>query len=621
MGELLNVTDRTVKNDIKNLREELQIFSNYLKIESKPSLGYALIIDDIEIKNELKKYYRIYQPQIVDTELDRRVNFIIRHLLSLNEDEYLKLEMIYDELYLSVHSNLKKGLTKVKEYLSLYGLNLTMKPYYGMKIEGSEIAKSMMTIRMYKYFDKQAKIDFHIPSYNKLFHISSDEYTKIKHVLYQNIRESNVVFSDIYAERLLIYVIYFSNLKCKARKENLKNEINNLNVSLFVEKTEEYKFVTKFNENLKITYPKYVMDEYFEKFLTMVAIMSIDLYRYIDCNVSRYGKLISITDEIIVTIDNYFKEKLHLSVYNDPTCYKDLTKLMIPISLKVFLNISDDVDLGFYNMDVQSNKPLLYYYIEDMADVFFDIHSYRFSTREKYLIYNVIKGMFDRMEMPTRPLKIALIAINGRLSTQNIKFNLKHHFSHLIDRIDTRMLYDLEMEDPENLDYDYYLCMDYGKNMSIPFRPIYYADEEMSESEYYENLSTIFHASYDYDVHLPEIKIKNISSKSRFQPIIAESIKKDMHYKDHFVLDKDNKIHLYISVSHEDYFDIYTFENPDNFSLEGVQYIIDIGVNLSNNQFKIKMIFSIIDAIIMGKANLREIVEKQRVCYRDFVGI
>ena len=69
MGELLNVTDRTVKNDIKNLREELQIFSNYLKIESKPSLGYALIIDDIEIKNELKKYYRIYQPQIVDTEL------------------------------------------------------------------------------------------------------------------------------------------------------------------------------------------------------------------------------------------------------------------------------------------------------------------------------------------------------------------------------------------------------------------------------------------------------------------------------------------------------------------------------------------------------------------------
>lgn len=618
IADVMGVTERTIKNDIKNLRKELEYFEGVLSIESKPSLGYILKVQNLELKNELKKHYRIYQPQIVDSDTDVRVDYILRRLLSMDDNEYIALEKIHEELYIGQANNLQKEMKKVKQILSDYKLNLLIKPHYGMKVEGSAISQVMLSVRLYKYFDKRIKVDFHIEQYNQKFFAREEDYRRLRYIVYESIRSSNIVLNDIYAERLLVYLSYLKNNKSDIFDSKLQEEIFELQSMMDFSKTEEFKFIDLINNKLKKELRHYELREHEKIFLSMITIMSTDLYRYSDCNVSRYGRLIPLTEQIIDDMNEYLTETIGLNIYSDPTCYKDMTKLMIPVSLKVFLQISDDVDLGFYNMDIQERKPLLYRYVEKMSIFFSSRHAYNFSIREKYLIFNVLKGMVDRIQLPTRPLKLAIIAINGRLSTQHLKFNLKHHYADYIERIDTRVLYDLEMEDSKKLDYDYYLCMDYGKNMNIPFKPIYYADESLSENDYTESLSKVFIEAHDYDRHLPPINLVKLNSKSHLKTLEISDISDNPQKYQHFVLDENNSIHLYFTSSESEFFDIYSFEKPELSSIEGIRYILKIGIDPKNAVFKIKMLFKIIDNIVLYPHVLDEVFYMKNVTYSDF---
>lgn len=124
----LGVTSRTIKNDFKVLKKELDLAGIYL--ESRPSRGYHLMIGDQELEAALKEYFQIYQPERIDNEFDNRVNYIIRRFLVGNGP--VRTEELQDGLCINSNNSLNRELAKARHFLAGYRLELTVQPHYGM---------------------------------------------------------------------------------------------------------------------------------------------------------------------------------------------------------------------------------------------------------------------------------------------------------------------------------------------------------------------------------------------------------------------------------------------------------------------------------------------------------
>lgn len=76
-------------------------------------------------------------------------------------------------------------------------------------------------MRMYKFFRKDSSPEFHIEAYNLLFWCEKQEKEEIRKIFLKTISNSRIVFFDIYAERFVIYLIYFRNRTLAGEEEDL----------------------------------------------------------------------------------------------------------------------------------------------------------------------------------------------------------------------------------------------------------------------------------------------------------------------------------------------------------------------------------------------------------------
>jgi lichenan operon transcriptional antiterminator len=602
----LNVTSRTVKNDIKYLKNELS--SLKLAIISKPSLGYKLEITDEELENKLKRYFQIYQPTTIDNDFDHRVHYILRTLLS--SDISVKIEFLQNQLNVSYALN--KEMQRVKELLQEYDLYLVSKPHHGMVVKGDHYKKIMMTIRVYKHFDKNTQNDFHIKRYNSLFLCSPQERDDIRKIFYEIIMTSRIVFSDINAERFIIYLIYFRNQKLNGGIQNSGFELPELDFNEKV--TEEYVLVCKVIRELNHHFKGFNFDKEVIRFLTFVAIISTDLYRYKDCVVENYDTLILLSEEIRSFILNELSTYLQIDAFYSEVCFKDLLKIIIPISMKIKLGVSDCVDLGYENVKDNKEYPIIQHFMGKIYYKIYEQYGYKFSKREEHIIFGTVLWMLNRIQLDHRKLRLAIIAIDGRLSTQQLKFNLHHHFSDYIERIETKVLYELDSNVSEK--YDYYLCSNYGKNMDIQHKPIYFAKEGMTELEYVDSLNHIFVESFDYDKKLPEIEFEQINPKYKFAHFpIEDYFKKSSNYE-YINIQRDSNIHLYIDFSsQEEMFKILSQPVNDSSNMSFRDYYILINLHIAGDKQKLRMFLNVINELLLHPNKLYHICETERLNY------
>lgn len=584
----LGVTSRTIKNDLKNLKNALVPME--ITLESRQSKGYRLIIGNPELEVELKAYFQIYQLDRIDNEFDVRVNYITRRLLV--SAGWVKTETLQDELCMNSTNSLNRELARVKQFLAGYRLELVVQPHYGMRVTGAEFAKVAGLVRMYKFFSKDLAPEFHIEDYNCLFACEKREKNEIRKIFLKTISGSRIVFSDIYAERFVIYLIYFRNKRLG--QETAALNMPGLDFDETV--TEEFRLVKELTEKLRIQMDGFDFGDEVIRFLTYVAIISTDLYRFRDCTRENYGTLMDLAEETRNFMLTRFSEYLQINMFDDFTCIKDLLKIMLPISLKIWLGISDDADLGFHNVKSMEERPVLCAFMEKLAGELEERYHYRLSVREKYLIFHVFLGRMNRIVLPHVRLRLAIIAINGRLSTQQLKFNLQHYFSDFIEKIETRVLYELEFM--ENRNYDYYLCMEYGKNMHIPYEPIYFADEEMTETEYVESLSHVFFDAYKYDEVLPPVRLEELADEYRFGVFPVELFLEPEVAYEKLCMGSDNEIRVYFSFrSVKEQVKVFYFPNREDMTICCEKYFMVIDLMVKENQQKLKMILNVIEQI------------------------
>ena len=139
LAQLLKVTTRTVRNDIKLLNQE----TDYFQIVLSKKRGYYLSIIDNE-------QFNLYFEQC---EMDRfegktqRLDSMLVYLLM--QGSFITNQRLADKFYISI-GQVKKDSTKLDNILSEYSLYLQHKAHYGLKIKGNLYDKLRLIHQYYR---------------------------------------------------------------------------------------------------------------------------------------------------------------------------------------------------------------------------------------------------------------------------------------------------------------------------------------------------------------------------------------------------------------------------------------------------------------------------------------
>ncbi len=177
LSQLCNVS-------INTIRKEIDIINDYLKdhgchIETKIAMGYNLIITDPETANPF------IEQLLQDIRCFRYLNlseyanayYILRQLLITND--YLTVDSFTEALYCS-KSTILRTLDRVRDYLSLFHLELKSRRNYGIRIEGNEWNRRVCLLFQHKVYIHNLDQSEREPKFEAAFLMNSEFPQKIR---------------------------------------------------------------------------------------------------------------------------------------------------------------------------------------------------------------------------------------------------------------------------------------------------------------------------------------------------------------------------------------------------------------------------------------------------------
>lgn len=134
LQSLLNITDRTIRNDILEINDTLSAYGALVKL--KRNYGYYIeITDDEKYSDFLKTFEHSDDKKMnIDTS-EERIKYILNELLS--SEDYVSMDDLSETVFISKNT-LNKYIKTIKNIVNKYDLEYITKPSSGVKIIGSE---------------------------------------------------------------------------------------------------------------------------------------------------------------------------------------------------------------------------------------------------------------------------------------------------------------------------------------------------------------------------------------------------------------------------------------------------------------------------------------------------
>lgn len=186
IGQSLHVSDRTVRNYMKELNLELSKHGAH--INARPGSGYEIIIDNNE---RYQRYYQLLnQEGCLPENSKERIKYILEYLL-FNQDETISSDELSDKLCVS-KATINTDIKEVKHILKDYNLKIEYENRSGYKISGSEFAYRLCVAACLHN------------SFN--FNQEQDQRTKIQKILLDLFEKSNFNMSDFAFKNLITHI-------------------------------------------------------------------------------------------------------------------------------------------------------------------------------------------------------------------------------------------------------------------------------------------------------------------------------------------------------------------------------------------------------------------------------
>lgn len=492
IGEVMDLSSKTIRKEINSLNSVIK--DKGAIIESKPGKGFIFTIKDKEkFKLFLKKdWYKYAYYQEEDGDKNLRYMNILRTFLFSNS--YIKQFELAEMFHVS-ESQINKDLPYVRDILDKYGLSLLSRPYYGMKVDGSEknirlaIKNEIGEDPLLFEGDKNRKLFNKIQDIIEKMDFGEDYY--MPYVNFKN----------------LVSHIYISILRIRQKQYiSLANDYEEK-----VESYQEYKIakiiVDELEEKLDIKIPK---EELIYITMHLIAKNTVRDQEKISTEIWKLSQ--AIIDEIYwvskydfrANIDFYFALAIHLGPL--------LNRIKYGFNMKnPILN------------DIKENK-ISYLLATIGANVINERYKTKLSDDEiGYIALHIMAAMNSNT---TNNKNILIICGSGNSSAQIMKTQLKRQFSDNINEIkttDLRSLEEINMNAYDliissvKIDNDFSLPIVY---VDIIFSKI---DLDNIKTAFYKNNINVVNKIFDNSIFIRDEIFKNKKEILEYLAEIIES--------------------------------------------------------------------------------------------------
>lgn len=411
ISKLIDFSSKTVRKDIKELN--MLLSNNGAIIESKPGVGYKLVISDKEVFSTfIKEVWPKYALNDGLNSQEYRVNKIILDLIT--ESSYIKSDKYLDLLFIS-KSQLNQDLKVTREILSENHIEITSKPHYGMKIKGSEIDIRSFLV---SHVEEMSKINANI-----LEEVSGIETSKVNNISTFVLNQfkyygfnTNLVKYNNFVNYLIISISRIQN-GFFISKEN-KNE------PIYEKYSSIYKLSLSIGEKVKKIF-KISLDEKEIEYIYINLLSKIDSY-----TPSEYNENI---EQIIERSLMAIRNTLSIDLSNDADLKSSLMIHLTPMikRIKYGVNLKNPLleDIKKDHIAMECAK-LCSSYLEEI---------YKININKDELGYITLhfSASLAKLRENLNKKNILLICASGRATARVLKYRFMHEFSKYINNLDT----------------------------------------------------------------------------------------------------------------------------------------------------------------------------------------
>lgn len=541
LAEIVGVTMRTVKNDIKDL--ELYAETSGAKLVTKKGSGYKLEIVDSELYETVTKQLEFRVASIGNMnskESQHRTNEILRRIIV--EDKFLTVDDIASELYLT-KSSIKDEMKEVQQMLKMYNLSFRKRGEEGPLIKGTEFDRRMMMICLFEVYYHEAKTLFQSNDYLRYFMRPDEERFEIRHIFLEKLRNSQCHVGDDYTQRLSRYLCLLSSRYQAGYKINFsKKQI------MWIQEFQQYKVAEEVLKELK-------QFSGFDVNIDEVAAFALLLIFWADISPEsdlekQYGSLYVEAREFIKKLDVIYKEDYGINITELEDYENVLCSSLIPILMQKHFNASQYTVNAINTIDESRvrNSSFCIKLAREAYDLFKKEYDSSISLPNLIVISESLELLFYKISYKFKPIRLIVSMLKG-LKTANAVANIiENKLGTYFERIEYCEFYEIRKLKVE--DYDYVV-------MNFPF--------------------------YSYKYEWPCLRIDSIPTQSQIQEIYNTIILKGVQLQEPLTIYNLNEINVYEKF---DYHDLNTFINLISFKMcKNSSMISELANDLLQNSY------------------------------------
>lgn len=182
MSKAISMSQRTINNYLKQIRTDSELSDIF--VLKKSAYGIRLNVVNSEKYEALKDKLELSISHTRGGNSKSSNAIIIELLLHLlDADDYIRIGDLADRFYYSTGS-VNKYLKDIRIILQAYRLDLTDKPYHGIKVTGDEVMIRHLYGDLIEYEHNNEGITNETTSYSKYYSTSNDDRNRLKvHVI------------------------------------------------------------------------------------------------------------------------------------------------------------------------------------------------------------------------------------------------------------------------------------------------------------------------------------------------------------------------------------------------------------------------------------------------------
>lgn len=533
LSEMANVTDRTIKGDIRELSN--LAYDLGARIISHKGKGYRLEIEDEEVfKNAYEQLeYHFYSNYINDDVIENRVIDILRLLVT--SENYMTVDDIADEIFVA-KSSIREEMAEVNHLLELYHLKLKHKSEDGPMLKGSELNRRLLMLYLYDNSFHDAKpvyVDGNISEFYDFFEYDDSKRKEIRHVFLHILRRHHIRIVEALTPVVCRYLCLLVNRYHNGYYVRFDDEDKKL-----IDGLKEMQVARIVFDELK-AYEGYDTDE--NEIYALALILAS--YRDINEDISYLSKegineIREIIDNVFTVINNRYN--IDFKLVNNSEKY--LIRAIAPMMIQKRFDISGaDILRNQFNR-TGNVFPISILFSRVVDEVFKSKYGCQLSELNTYFISAMFQRLLFAVDYELRKINAMVISGNGIGSANMIYDFINNRYGNMFNKLDCYELYE-PREIPSD-EYDW--IIGYIPEFSYRYMwPLFITDPIPTAKQINGIYNEVVLSGVDFkgilhNLHYENIYIMdgfNIRNMDTFRDIISYKHGKDMESIKHI---KDN---------------------------------------------------------------------------------